>query len=272
MPPQTPGRLLRTLRVAIKSRIAMSLFGVLLRAQCDPGFSFASKFRKPDAVLRNLLFAVAARAGTLKPLTDRINSRLQFADPLRNFREIPAGMPFEIPQLEISGAILPGDFPIDGEATRVLGEPSALIDRLLWQKIRGQFRGRLPPSFGRSARVGNDTKQRIARRRSHRLDRQGGNGRRLIRARLALLRPANRTDLGPCPPSPPDAAGSVRIGHLRNRHSYVGRQLCIIHQLGQALFWRCSRTPVQHRHDPVSQYCPSVGCGARTTSAALPWL
>ena len=208
--------------------------------------------------------------GALKPRPDRISSRLQFSNPLRNLWEIPVGMLFEISQLEFDSAKLPGDFPIDRETTRVLGEPPGLIDPLLWQKIRGQFRGRLPPPFGRSVRVGNDIKQRIARRLAHCPDRQWGSSRRrLNRAGPALLRPARRIYLGLCPPSPPVPAGTIRKGYLRNRHSYVGRKLCIIDQLGQALLWRCPRTPVQHRHDPVGQNCPTVGCGERSTAAAL---
>jgi hypothetical protein len=38
----------------------------------------------------------------------------------------------------------PGDFRIDPEATIVGGEPPALIDRFLWQKVRSQYQGRFP--------------------------------------------------------------------------------------------------------------------------------
>src|SRR5580704_13324195 len=98
MLPTTPRRLLGAVRIAIKSRLTVSLFGVLVRAQCDPGVSFASEQFKSDTVLRKFLVPVALRRGTLKPMTDHMKSRLQISDPLRNFREIPVGMPFEIPQ------------------------------------------------------------------------------------------------------------------------------------------------------------------------------
>src|ERR1700676_4062222 len=108
-----PLGLFRALHIAIKSRLAVGLFGILVCAQCDAVFSLASERFKPEPVLANFLVAVAARAGTLKPLTDRINSCLQLLDPLRNLWEIRVGMPFEIPQLEIDCAMLPGDFRID---------------------------------------------------------------------------------------------------------------------------------------------------------------